>query len=106
MKTLRIVNGNPEYLDCSMFGTYYLPCRIIKRNQNSVRIEYENERDETEQKTIHNRETEVVERYYEQYGENFREELREFLSDVKSGDIPLDKAVEIVLNDGEIVITS
>lgn len=102
MKTLRIVNGNPEYLDCSIFGSYYLPCRIIKRNKNSVRIEFENERVETEQKTVHNREIEVVERYYEQYGMNYREELRAFLSDVKNGDIPLDKATEIILNDGEI----
>lgn len=64
MKSLKITNGEPEYLDCSMYGTYYLPCKIIKRNKKSVRIEYENEQGENEQATIPNNEIDEVQSYY------------------------------------------
>lgn len=102
MKSLRIINGEPEYLGCSMYGSYYLPCKIIKRNKKSVRIEYENERDEIEQKTIPNNEIEEVQQYYSKYDKNKYGKVYMFLVNVKDGNISLDEATKIILNDGEM----
>lgn len=99
MKTLRIINGEPEYIDCSMYGSYYLPCKIIKRNKKSVRIEYENERGEPEQATIPNNEIEEIQRFYNKH---CKKQILKFLENVRFYEISFDKATEIILNDGEI----
>lgn len=103
MKALRITNNKPEYLNCSMGGTYYIPCKIIGKSENWTTIEYFDDF-EQENKTVQISEEDVerVQSYYNKYSVNYKEELYGFLSEVKKGEIPLDKATEIILNDGEI----
>lgn len=62
MKDLKIQGKNANYLHCSMAGSYYIPCEILRTNLRSYRIKYQDLiTDEWEEKTIPMNEIEFIE---------------------------------------------
>ena len=103
MKRLRIINGIPKYLDCSMGGSYYIDCKILKKTKVYYLVEYENiYSEEIEQEEIPIDDVVNIYQYYNKYNGNYKEDIFSFILDVKHGEISVEKALEIMLNDGEI----
>lgn len=102
MKSLRIINGKPKYLECSMGGSYYIDCKIIDHSKNWYCIEYsDTNTDGTEKVKIPIDDVEKIDQHYNKYDNNYKDDVYNFLQNVKHNEISLDKAVEIMLNGGE-----
>lgn len=84
-------------------GSYYVPCKIIKRNKNSFRISYEDSFDgEIIEVTVDKNDIANIKEYYNLFDKNSSEKIFDFLEGVKRGEIELGEAIKVIQNGGTI----
>lgn len=102
MKRLVITNGIPRYLDTSFAGSYYVPCKIIEKNEKSIVIEYVDFlSEEKERKTISKNDIEYERKYFDLNKES-QNDLYEFLESFRKNKIDINTAMKVIKNGGSI----